>query len=96
MEIVMTAQALRMPFAFVPSASDLLQDEHLEERGFFVTVEHAGAGELRHAGAPFRMSETPLRVGRAPALGEATAEVLSSGAGYAKEDLTVLSDRGVI
>ena len=31
----MTAQALRMPFAFVPTAADLLADEHLAERGFF-------------------------------------------------------------
>jgi len=29
MEIVTTAQALRLPFAFVPNASDLLGDEHL-------------------------------------------------------------------
>jgi crotonobetainyl-CoA:carnitine CoA-transferase CaiB-like acyl-CoA transferase len=91
MEIVLTAQALRMPFAYVPSASDLLEDEHLAEREFFAT-----ANGLRVPGAPFKMSETPLRIEDAPALGDATAEALTSGAGYAKEDLTVLSDRGVI
>lgn len=96
MEIVMTAQALRMPFAFVPTASDLLQDEHLAERAFFARVKHPGGGELRHAGAPFKMSETPMTIGPAPRLGEATADVLSSEAGYATDDLTVMSDRGVI
>ncbi|MEX0749835.1 MAG: CoA transferase [Dehalococcoidia bacterium] len=96
MEIVMTAQALRMPFAFVPTASDLLQDEHLHERQFFTTIKHADDGELRHTGAPFKMSETPMQFGPAPKLGEATAEVLTSDAGYEKDDLTVMSDRGVI
>jgi crotonobetainyl-CoA:carnitine CoA-transferase CaiB-like acyl-CoA transferase len=93
MEIVMTAQALRMPFAFVPNAADLLQDEHLEERGFFTPPDTHG---VRLPGAPFKMSETPMQMKPAPGLGEHTAEVLTSGAGYAKEDLTVLSDRGVI
>jgi crotonobetainyl-CoA:carnitine CoA-transferase CaiB-like acyl-CoA transferase len=96
MEIVMTAQALRMPFAFVPTASDLLQDEHLAERRFFTTIRHPGEGELVHAGAPFRMSETPLHIGPAPQLGEATAEVLMTEAGYEKGDLTIMSDQGVI
>jgi crotonobetainyl-CoA:carnitine CoA-transferase CaiB-like acyl-CoA transferase len=96
MEIVMTAQALRMPFAFVPSASDLLQDEHLAERGFFSTVEHAAAGSLVHAGPPFNMSVTPLETRAAPRLGDATATVLMEDAGYEKGDLTILSDQGVI
>lgn len=95
MEIVMTAQALRMPFAFVPNAADLLSDEHLAARGFFHEVQHP-AGPLRVPGAPFRMSETPLQSAPAPALGSSTADVLTTEAGYEKEDLTVFSDRGVI
>ncbi|MBF6600554.1 MAG: CoA transferase [Dehalococcoidia bacterium] len=93
-EIVMTAQALRMPFAPVPTAADLLADEHLIERGFFET-QPTPAGELRLPGAPFRMSETPLRMTPAPALGDANAEVLVGELGYTTEDLTILSDRGV-
>ena len=95
-EIVMPAQALRMPFAYVPDAAKLLADEHLAERGFFEKVTHAVAGTLTHAGAPFKMSETPLRAGPAPVRGEANAQVLVDELGYEKEDLTVLSDRGVI
>ena len=76
-EIVDTAQALRMPFAPVPSVRDLLQDEHLESRGFFERIDHPEAGELTYAGPPFRMSETPLDIGRAPLLGEHNEELLS-------------------
>ena len=93
-EIVMTAQALRMPFAPVPSAGDLLQDEHLAARGFFETLA-TPAGELRVPGAPFRMSATPLRASPAPALGAANADVLAGEPGNDGADVTVPSERGV-
>ncbi|MCH8066150.1 MAG: CoA transferase [Chloroflexi bacterium] len=69
-EIVEMAQALRMPFAHVPTVKDLVESEHLQSRGFFQTIDHPEAGELRYAGHPFRMSETPPRMSRAPLLGE--------------------------
>lgn len=96
MEIVMTAQALRMPFAFVPSGDDLLNDEHLAERGFFQQISHTKAGTLTHTGAPFKMSETPLQSSGAPERGEANVAVLCDELGYEKADLSILSDRGVI
>jgi crotonobetainyl-CoA:carnitine CoA-transferase CaiB-like acyl-CoA transferase len=70
-EIVMTAQALRMPFAYVPNAAQLLEDEHLAERGFF-----GQAGKYRIPGPPFRMSRTPLQSAQAPALGSANDEIV--------------------
>ena len=94
-EIIMTAQALRMPFAPVPDAGDLLADEHLAERRFFATVE-TPAGTMRIPGAPFRMSETPLAEAPAPRLGSANAAVIGGEAGYAPDDLRILSDQGVI
>ena len=73
-EIVEFAQALRMPFAPVPTVKDLVEDEHLAARGFFETIDHPEAGELTYAGAPFRMSETPPVIDRAPTLGEHNGE----------------------
>lgn len=90
----MTAQALRMPFAFVPDANDLLTDEHLAERGFFETVE-TQAGAIRIPGAPFKMSETPLRPSPPPVRGDANKTVLVDELGYELDDMTVLSDRGI-
>jgi crotonobetainyl-CoA:carnitine CoA-transferase CaiB-like acyl-CoA transferase len=94
-QIVETAQELRMPFALVPTAADLLEDEHLAERAFFVEIEHPGDVKLRHPGAPLRMSETPLRSGPAPTLGQDNEAVLGE-VGYDREDLGILRDRGVI
>lgn len=78
MEIVMTAQALRMPFAFVPDAKDLLSDEHLAARSFFDRVE-TQAGTLTIPGAPFKMTETPLEQGP-PAARAAEEGVAGEGA----------------
>ena len=89
-EIVETAQALRMPFAYVPTAADLLESDHLAARGFF-----RQAGDYRIPGPPFRMSETPLEMTPAPALGSANEEVLVRDLGYDQGDLTILSDRGI-
>jgi len=94
-QIVETAQELRMPFALVPTAADLLEDEHLAERAFFVEMEHPGGVKLRHPGAPLRMSETPLSSGPAPTLGQDNEAVLGE-VGYNLEDLGILRDRGVI
>ncbi len=95
LEIVMTAQALRLPFAFVPTVADLLTDEHLAERNFFDRLK-TSAGDVTVPGQPFVMSETPFTVAPAPAKGSATADILTKEAGYETSDLTILSDQGVI
>jgi crotonobetainyl-CoA:carnitine CoA-transferase CaiB-like acyl-CoA transferase len=48
----------------------LLAGEHLRERHFFGEVEQPGIGRLPVVGNIFRMTETPLRFGPAPRLGE--------------------------
>jgi crotonobetainyl-CoA:carnitine CoA-transferase CaiB-like acyl-CoA transferase len=70
MEIVETAQALRMPFAYVPNAADLLESEHLAARNFFQKVN----GSML-PGPPFRLTETPMTMTPAPALGSANEDV---------------------
>jgi crotonobetainyl-CoA:carnitine CoA-transferase CaiB-like acyl-CoA transferase len=94
-EIVTLAQALRMPFAPVHDAKDLLEDEHLRERKFFEEV-HTAAGDVRLPGAPFIMSGTPLKESPPPERGEANEQVLVGELGYANDDLRIMSDRGVI
>ncbi len=74
-EIVELAQALRMPFAHVPTVQDLVESEHLQARRFFQKIGHPRAGELTYAGHPFRMSETPAELSCAPTLGEHNSEL---------------------
>jgi crotonobetainyl-CoA:carnitine CoA-transferase CaiB-like acyl-CoA transferase len=95
-EIVEVAQALRMPFAPVLDAAQLLENQHLGERGYFKELDHPEAGKLRYTGELFRMSESPWRLGRAPTLGEHNESILVDELGYRKEDLAILRDRGII
>lgn len=93
-DIVSLAQALRMPFAIVPTVADLLEDPHLAERAFFQRIDHPSAGELTYAGPPFRMSDTPPVIERAPTLGEHNESLLGD-VGYSKDDQGILRERGV-
>jgi len=96
-EIVETGQAMRQPFALVPTIAELLDDPHLAAREFFVEIEHSKAGTLRYPGAPWRMTGTPGESGRAPLLGEHNAELLvGDETGYETADLVILRERGVI
>jgi crotonobetainyl-CoA:carnitine CoA-transferase CaiB-like acyl-CoA transferase len=94
-DLLTRAQEMRMPFAAVMDPGMLLENEHVRQRRLFVEIEQPGAGRLPLAGGPFKMSETPLRHGPAPALGEHTPELLEQ-AGYDGEDARVLRERGVV
>jgi len=75
LDLLTRAQELRIPFAAVMSPQTLLESDHLTERRFFGEIEQPGVGKLPAIGAVFRMSETPLAFGPAPALGADPAEV---------------------
>ena len=95
-EIFHRAQALRMPFAYIQSVDELLEDEQLTARGFFATAQHPVVGEVTYPGPPFRMGETPWRSGRAPLLGEYNGEIYCQRLGYTKEELVKLREMDVI
>lgn len=90
-EIVEIAQALRLPFAFVPTVADLLKDEHLTAREFFEKV-----NGLTIPGQPYKMSETMPAAAAPPTKGNANEAVLAGELGYSKDDTGVLADQGVI
>ncbi|TMC51211.1 MAG: CoA transferase [Chloroflexi bacterium] len=89
------AQACAFAGSAVNTMEDLFNDPHFASRGFFVEVDHPEAGRLRYPGAPFRMGDTPWRVGRAPLLGEHTEEVLGA-LGYDVAALGRLREQGVV
>ncbi len=61
----------------VLTTGDVAADPVLAARDFWVELPHPEVGVRRHAGIPWRLSGTPLRVRRpAPTLGQHTDEVL--------------------
>ena len=96
-EAMQKAQVQRLPLTAVNPPSAVLQDPHLQARGFFVDVTHPVAGTLPHTREPFRMAATPAEpVCAAPLLGQHTEEVLRQRLGLTTSELTELRQQGVI
>jgi len=95
-EVVRLAQELRLPFTEVLTPEEILQDPHLEERGFLVNLKHPLEPNLLQPGHAALMSETPWINQRAPLIGEHTDEILQTLLGIDEEERAELRDKGVI
>jgi crotonobetainyl-CoA:carnitine CoA-transferase CaiB-like acyl-CoA transferase len=77
--------AAGIPCGRINSVAQALSDPHTVAREMVRTVQHPTAGEVKMLGIPFRFSDTPASVRRAPpTLGQHTEQVL--------RDLLSLSD----
>lgn len=87
----------RVPFSPVRNMAEVVNDEHLEAREYFVEIDHPAAGTLKYPGAPGKFSETPWRLDSpAPLLGQHNEEIYCKRLGYSKEDLEEFRTGGVI
>ena len=87
---------LRLLIGMTLDVERLVDDPHLNERGFFVSSSHPTAGEVVMPGAPFKMSETPWRLARsAPNMGQRNDEVFSE-LGLDTRELARLREEGVV
>ncbi len=94
-EVMEKSQRIGYPCGALNTIEDVFADPHLAARGYFVEVDHPATGVLRYPGPPFKTAETPWRAGRAPLLGEHTAEVLDS-LGYGGADIARLREQGAV
>lgn len=70
-EVTEVLQATGIAAAPAMDMREVAEDPHLNERGFYVTLDHPEVGRQKHAGIPWKLSETPLAVRRpAPCMGE--------------------------
>jgi len=95
-ELVASLQELRLISAPVNTPEDLVESEHLKERGFWDELEHPVVGKMTTPGRPFIMHETPWRAYRAPLLGEHNEEIYCNRLGYSEENLEVMRETGII
>ena len=75
---------------------EIVESPILAHLDYFNEIDHPIAGKAIYPGAPFKLSETPWQTGRAPLLGEHTAEVLQSLLGYREKYLEQLKKDAVI
>lgn len=81
----------------VVNADELMNDAHLNERGFFLEIDHPEAGLHRHAGQPIRLSKTPARNYRpAPTLGQHHGYVFGELLGLSADEINDLERAEVI
>jgi crotonobetainyl-CoA:carnitine CoA-transferase CaiB-like acyl-CoA transferase len=73
-----------------------MNSPQLSDREFFHDIDHPEVGTLRYPGMPFKMSETPYHLERAPRLGEHNEEIYCGELGYTANELTKLQTMGII
>jgi len=96
-EINQAAIAKGVPCSPVRNVGELVNDEQLAYRDFFVEIDHPVAGRLKYPGGPYKLSATPWSVERpAPLLGEHNEKVYCQMLGYSKPDLTRMRQFGII
>ncbi|MBI2886519.1 MAG: CoA transferase [Chloroflexi bacterium] len=97
-------QQHRVPAGAVYSASELLQDPHLEQRGYLASIppeEATNSGSRRYAGRafadrPFHMPKVETRMRPAPDLGEHNQEVFRGLLGLSAQEIARLKQEGIV
>ena len=92
------AQERGFPWGAVRAPDELLSDGHLEDREFWTEVEHPELGRTyTYPGSGAIFNGSPWRIyRRAPLIGEHNEEIFGEELGLSPEELTRLSDSGVI
>ncbi len=96
-EVTRVLQAVEVAAFPCMTTRDLVEDEHLQARGLFETLDHSRVGRRVHAGIPWRLANGPNGV-RAPAplLGADTDSVLGELLGYAPERIQQLREDKIV
>jgi len=97
-EIYEKVQPWRVPTTAIHTIKEVVEDPQLNARNFFIDVEHPELGvTIKYPGLPYRLSETPAGIARcAPLIGEHNQEIYEKELGFSGEELTRLSEQGVI
>ncbi len=79
------------------NGKDLVEDPHLNARGFFERLAHPEVGVRTHMGMPWRLTHAPNGVrSPAPLLGQDTDQVMRDILGYSTQRIAELKDERVL
>jgi CoA:oxalate CoA-transferase len=96
-EIVDQLRQGDVPCSKLPSFAEVCNDPQLASRNMVIEVEQTLSGKVKTPGSLFKFSETPGNIGfPAPILGEDNYEILSEMLGYSDQEISQLSNEGVI
>jgi len=91
-------QELNFPWGAIRTMEEIMGDPHLQDRDFFVPVEHPELGrEFTYPGPAAIYNASPWRISRrAPLIGEHNEEILGGEVGLSQADLAELKKSGII
>ena len=96
-EIERAGMTYGVPVSPVRSVKEVMADEQLSFRDFFVEIDHPEAGKVKYPGAPYKLSGTPWEIRRhAPLLGEHNEIIFCRMLGYRRQDLVRMRQEGII
>jgi CoA:oxalate CoA-transferase len=96
-EIMELLRKADVPHSKFPTFEEVCNDPQLKSRNAIIEVEQDISGKVKVPGSPFKMSRTPGRIDYpAPFLSQHTNDVLSEMLGYNQDELTKLSDEGIL
>jgi benzylsuccinate CoA-transferase BbsE subunit len=97
-EIWQGGQERDFPWGAIRTLDEIIDDPHLEDRGFFVEVEHPELGRsFIYPGAAAVYNGSPWRISRrAPLTGEHNEEILGGELGLTQEELAQLAETSAI
>ena len=79
------------------SGKDLIEDPHLNQRGFFERLAHSEVGVRTHMGVPWLLTNAPNGVRTpAPLLGQDTDQVMHDVLGYTAQQIVRLKEEKVL
>ena len=98
LDLMLETMARGLVIGLVQTPQQVVKSPHLEERGFFVEMDHARAGLLKYPGSGFFIDgENAMASARpAPRLGEHNVEILCGELGLTVRDLGLLRAARVI
>ena len=96
-EIYQIAQEKRCTLGPYLTLNEVVNNQQMKWRGFFVDIGRQEVGRLSYPSGPYKFSETPWKCHRpAPLLGQHNEEVYCQRLGYSKDELVRLGEAGVV
>jgi crotonobetainyl-CoA:carnitine CoA-transferase CaiB-like acyl-CoA transferase len=96
-DLYKAAQEARIPFAPVNTMQQMYENDHLQERKYFVEFDQPGMSKLKLPGAPSQYGKIKWALRRpAPHLGQHDEEVFCGEFGVPRDQLAKLKQSGVV
>lgn len=95
-EVMEICNPLHIPVGPILSMKELAEAPSLRQTGTVVEVDHPERGSYLTVGCPIKLSDSDVRVTRAPLLGEHTEEILREVLGYAADEVAAIKESGAV